>query len=275
MRRPWTTCLAFAFASPLFAFAFALTLLATAGGCSRKAVRAEPSPPAPLSTTAVDAGSAPALAAAQVDVPPGREPSEDPLGNAKAWTDKAAIDALTTDCRVAVSSGDALHERARTSPLTCALEWEQSCTHDPCYEKNQECHAACASSCDGCGTQCAATCGSCKSACAAGADGDACRRACAVTTGSCRQACLQTRDKCATAACAKAQTACEVEERRKWKAAGCTGKCLAINSCFMKCVDGAEADAEKCRGRCQKRWPGCDMMYCVMGSPPEPSAVTP
>jgi hypothetical protein len=244
-------------------------------GCSRAAVRAEPAQATAQAKTEVDAGALSGLERAPVDASSRNQVEQDLLGNAKAWTDPSAIDALASDCSVALSKSDAVDDGARTSPLTCSLEWEQSCSHDPCYEKGQECHAACATTCDGCGTQCATTCGSCKSACAAGAAGDACRRACATTTGSCRQACLQTRDKCASAACTRAEAACEVEERRKWKAAGCTGKCPAIDACYMKCADAKEDDAEKCRGLCQKRWPGCDMMYCVMGSPPEPRPVTP
>jgi hypothetical protein len=251
MRQRWITMLALGLAG---------------AGCSRGTVRPEPAPAVP----SVTASSAASL----VDASTGKPAAIDALAEAKAWTDPSAIDALASDCNVAVPKGTD-DERTPTSPLTCALEWEQSCSHDPCFEKGQECHAACATTCDGCGTQCATTCGSCKATCAAGGPGDACRRACATTTGACRQACLQSRDKCASVACTKAARVCEADERRKWKAGGCTGKCPAIDSCYMKCVDGKTEDAEKCRGACQKRWPGCDMMYCVMGSPPEPSSATP
>ncbi|WP_394846135.1 hypothetical protein LZC95_01570 [Pendulispora brunnea] len=150
------------------------------------------------------------------------------MTSAAAWTEPVAIDALAVDCAVAAPPV----EDFTPQPLACELPWEQSCSYDPCFFKQQECQRDCGNTCGSCEASCTNTCSSCKASCASGAAGDACRRACASTTGSCRQSCIARRDKCATAGCTAAAQLCAKNEPVKWKKNGCWGICPKVNACW-------------------------------------------
>ena len=197
--------------------------------------------------------SAPPASAAPFDVTTA-------LGDAGAWTDASVVDALAIDCRAAPAP----------SSLACALlPLEGDVTHTPCLDEWNQCRASCGAACDACATTCGQTCDSCKAACAADAVGDACRRACAVTTARCRQTCVEARNQCITAPRCTRSGPCDVAEAQTWRALGCTHKCAAIRSCHSKCFETA-IDPGECANICQRRWPGCNVWYCIIG--PEPGS---
>ena len=186
-----------------------------------------------------------------------------------AWTDSAAVAALTTSCHVLPPERPREQSYDR-DPLACSMPWEQSCSYDPCFEKVQRCRGECGKMCGTCDDACTSTCDDCNAHC----KDDACRATCAQTTGACKQACLTTVDHCAYADCSKEAKACVVDEKRKWLAHGCS--CKKIEPCTSKCLGGMTTCGancpddyfKTCTDKCSKKFGGCDVMYCIMGSDP-------
>src|SRR5262249_7250027 len=110
---------------------------------------------------------------------------------------------------------------------------------------------------------CVETCSSCKRRCT---DTEKCPHDCAASCGTCKQECLKRRDHCATAECAERAQEGVKKKQQRWAANHCTGKCPAINACATACDQ-----TEECLKKCRARFKGCDILYCIMGSPPEPS----
>lgn len=215
----------------------------TLSTCSQKREGAAPPATSPAASSDASASS----------------PVSQPISfRALAWTDAAAIDALTRDCRAAPEAA---------SLLTCDLAPREGA--QPCIGDKNRCLAKCSAMCDECATGCVESCATCRSRCA-DAPSDDCHRACAVDAGKCRNNCLERRmDACADSAECKQASQCEVDEARKWKRASCMTKCGAIRDCHWKCVQAAD-DPSQCDEKCQKRWPECPIGYCIMG--PEPGA---
>jgi hypothetical protein len=206
------------------------------------------------------AANAPAIAVHEPSDEPGSASGKRPAALADrkiaSWTDPRAVAALANDCSLKVTNPDT----EEPDPLACDVPFEQSCVYDPCFEKGQTCKQGCSKKCASCDAACADHCATCRDACTDGA----CRQRCAASCGECKQSCLKSRDKCATAQCAQAELACGRAAKRAWAGAGCTGKCPEINECLEPCA----AD-NACNAKCQKRFKGCDIEYCMTGAPPE------
>ena len=229
----------------------------------------QPEPPS-VAPSSADASSPAALAPVAVAPPASATPAPTPtvtpdLSLAKAWTDSWVVSALAKDCRYEPEA----ESEDRPSPLSCKLEFEQSCVPDPCFEASAHaCKPACAKACDGCGAKCVKGCESCKAAC----KDDTCTKACAEKCGACRQECLTTMDSCATGTCGKAYAACQKKVSAEWKQGGCAAACTRVVPCVDECFQlTAPGAAAKCNARCEKLMGTCPSKFftnCAMGAHP-------
>lgn len=200
---------------------------------------------------------APAAAVRQ-DAAPASVPT---LLDAKAWTDDVAISALAKDCRAEVKP----EHDYESHPLSCQLEFEQSCIPDVCFDEDQrDCKPKCKKGCDDCSGACATKCEACKAPCA----DEACREACATKCGECRQACLTAKDECTSGTCGKAFRVCRARVTAEWNKGGCTKACKRVEPCAQKCF---EEGGENCQDKCKKLMGTCPTKFfanCVMGGDP-------
>ncbi len=232
----------------------AVVIVTLAAACTRAAATPDPS----IAPTAAAASVSPSAAVSLVDAA---------VPTFAAWTDDVATAEIAKSCHAKPPRRGPLQEGER-DPLLCNLPWMQSCVYNPCHQKADECRGACGDTCRTCDDACANTCDSCKGGC----KDDACRSACAKSTGVCKQACLTAIDHCGTADCSAVGRACYAEETRKWKSHGCS--CNRIRPCTDKCLENAgkctgdEDCFGKCKSACAARFPGCDVLYCIMGSEP-------
>ncbi len=158
-----------------------------------------------------------------------------------------------------------------TSVMSCAVEADQSCSYDPCFNAGEEkCKPRCTTSCRGCGKGCATQCDACKKDC----KDAACKRACATTCATCHEACVRERDHCATASCTDEYKACRTKMKVDWQAHGCNAVCVPYTSCIASCSKGGK-DLDVCFKRCKPKGDtkGCDLGLCkgdfAMGIDPE------
>jgi hypothetical protein len=153
-------------------------------------------------------------------------------------------------------------------PLSCDLEFEQSCVPDPCFDEGErDCKPACKKTCTDCASSCKKSCGACKAACT----DDACRSACAGHCGTCREACVQAKDQCTSGTCGQRYRACNKKMAEDWKKGGCAGVCPAVAQCVQACTPDPSGSMDACVGRCKTRMKGCPARFygmCVMGATP-------
>jgi hypothetical protein len=220
-----------------------------------------PGSPAPNASAAFakDAASSVASAASASRAP---SPADVP---GVAWTDPSVVAALRDDCNWERPS----QSPENPDPLSCDLEFEQSCVPDPCFDEgDQTCRPACRSSCTGCAGTCKESCRACKTACT----DESCKSACSSRCGACRQACVQAKDQCATGTCGQQYKACTKRLAAQWKRNGCLAECPAVSACVQRCFADAGADFGGCSGQCaktlMKRCPSEFQEMCMMGATP-------
>jgi hypothetical protein len=151
-------------------------------------------------------------------------------------------------------------------PLSCTLEFEQSCLPDPCFEEKQdECKPACVNACNECGMNCAATCNACKTAC----QDDACRRACATQCAECHDGCLRIEDRCSTGVCRQRFMECRKKIVAEWKRTTCPVVCERVRACVDKCGSQSKSPMA-CVDTCVKKYmKGCPQRFygvCIGGT---------
>jgi hypothetical protein len=217
-------------------------------------------PPSPAAPVAV----APVGVARDAAMSP--EPQLDP-DEAKSWTEPDVVLALARDCRWMPPAEDASGDApGRASPLSCTLEFEQSCVPDPCFDEDQRtCKPACLRGCNDCADACGSRCETCKRDCR----DEACRRSCASTCGWCHATCLKDKDRCTSGTCGDAYATCRKRLLAEWKRSACPAVCPRVRACLDKCYKGPEPAT--CTERCQAQMGACPERYysvCVMGGEP-------
>ncbi len=244
------------------ALAIAIFLLGSAPGCQRQGAPPGKGPPTAVAPPAQV--PAPPAAAAAHEAP--KDPKD---ALAKSYNDPRIVDALARDCAWDPTQDP---ERARlykvegegdaVDPLLCELEFDQSCSYDPCYETEQEkCEPRCTAACTSCKTTCKSSCETCKKGCADAA----CQKTCAVSCAACQQACVQTRDRCATGACAEEYKTCRKNLKQGWKRNHCAKFCPSYMRCQMKCTEEnkeKEKYWEICEKKCAPLNKACNPRLC-------------
>ncbi len=215
----------------------------------------------PRASAAVPPNPAPASATPPVPAAPVKEVT-DGAPKPRAWTDPPIVAGFSRDCDYVPEGLDQPQNPQDVSPLSCTLEFDQSCVYDPCFNKGEDCKPMCVQTCGSCQKGCAGSCKSCKQKC----KDDACIRACATGCGTCRQACLVTRDHCATGTCAQVARECRSTLRADWLKNGCPRICKAYGPCLSRCVhknEKADDAFAMCQQRCAPRLPpSCDLGLC-------------
>ncbi|MFO0556726.1 MAG: hypothetical protein U0269_01785 [Polyangiales bacterium] len=201
--------------------------------------------PAPVATSHSTRAADSALDSVDATAPARSNATAEPPSS---WSDPRVVAALTLDC----DASSAIGADPEEDTLHCFYGFpEQSCSVDPCIGGERDpCAVDCGDQCVSCSTRCRAQCQQCRASCDAGD----CRASCASLCAACLDGCLQTRDRCATAVCARRYEACTREKATAFRRSGCAANCAR---CTRDCGDTDETPSciDRClsrRGRCTR-----------------------
>jgi hypothetical protein len=232
-----------------------LALVLCVAGCTKATPIREGAKPDP----------GPAVAPAVAIPAPPAEAAAPATTTEAAWTDPAVVANLERDCKWEPAKAN---EGPPESPLACALEFEQSCAPDPCFDADQNtCKPACLKACSTCSSGCTSKCESCKRAC----KDDACKHDCAASCATCRDSCIREHDRCKSGKCGQAYTACHAKMAERWNKGGCSAACDVLNECQNKCDEAPHtpgACTKKCLAKFEPKCPPPFGEMCLFGARP-------